>query len=181
MLSTRGRSNTLTGMWDRRLYMDSSGTKKPGDITQRAFGKRKLFSRDLNYLRDLALFWPFVIYLIFAVASAFSPPHRGLALRCATVAVTALLLARERLVLFIMGTGFIAILCAINLLLHPWRWGVFTAGILAASPFIVVTRYWRRTKLSYDLPADLRLVDALWSIASICGSLLLGYIISPFN
>ena len=23
---------------------------------------RMLFSRDLNYLRDLALFWPFVLY-----------------------------------------------------------------------------------------------------------------------
>jgi hypothetical protein len=161
--------------------MNTSGNTKSGEISQDIPGGHKLFSRDVNYLRDMALFWPFVLYSIFAVASAFSPGDRHLALRCAAVAITALLLARERLLLLLVGLGFIAIQCAINLVLHPWNWGVFIAGILTAGPFLVANRYWRKPKLAYRLPDEFRLLDALWSIASLCGSLLLGYIVSPFK
>jgi hypothetical protein len=143
--------------------------------------KRRLFSRDVNYLRDLALFWPFVLYTIFAVGSAFSPGDRHLALRCGAVAIAALLLARERLVLFFVGLGFVAIRCAFTLVLHRWNWAVFTAGVLTAVPFLLANRYWLKPKLAYELPNEFRLVDALWSIASIIGSLLLGYVVSPFN
>ena len=142
---------------------------------------RRLFSRDANYLRDVALFWPFVLYSIFAVASTFSPGNRHLALRCGVVAITALLLAREKLLMFLVGLGFVAIQCGINLLLHRWNWGVFTAGTLTAGLFLLANRYWRSPMLAYKLPKEFRLIDALWSIASIIGSLLLGYIVSPFN
>jgi intracellular septation protein A len=163
--------------------MDSSVNKECGEVPQHvpSVRKRKLFSRDVNYLRDMALFWPFVLYSIFAVASAFSPADRHLALRCGAVALTALLLARERLLLLLVGLGFIAIQCAITLVLHRWSWAVFIAGILTAGPFLLANRYWRQPKLAYDLPNEFRLIDALWSVASICGSLLLGYIVSPFK
>lgn len=161
--------------------MHSSVNTGTGDVSHCVPGGRKLFSRELNYLRDLALFWPFVLYSIFAVGSAFSPAHRHLALRCAVVAVAALLLAKERLLLFLVGLGFIAIQCVITLLLHPWSWGVFTAGTLTAVPFLLANRYWLNPKLAYKLPSEFRLVDALWSIASIIGSLALMYIVSPFK
>jgi hypothetical protein len=143
--------------------------------------KRTLFSRDVNYLRDLALFWPFVWFSIFAVGFAVSPGNRHLALRCAAVAIAALLLARERLLLFFVGLGFIAIRCAITLVLHHWNWGVFTAGILTAVPFLLANGYWRNPKLDYELPNEFRLVDALWSVASIIASIALGYVVRPFN
>jgi len=144
-------------------------------------GPHRLFSRDLNYLRDSALFWPFVLCLIIAVASAFSGRERQIGIRCAVLAVTALLLAKEKLLLFFAGLGFIAIQCAISLLLKPWSWAVFAAGILSAGPCLIANRYWRRPKLSYGLPKEFRLVDALWSIASLCCTLLLFYFISPYN
>lgn len=152
-------------------------------MSQRVPGerKRRLFSRDVNYLRDVALFWPFVLYSIFAVGSAFSPEYRQLALRYGVVAIAALLLAKERLLLFLVGLGFIAIRCAITLSLHPWNWSVFTAGILTGVPFLLANRYWRNPKLAYKLPNEFRLVDALWSVASIIGSLALAYVVSPFN
>jgi len=140
-----------------------------------------LFSRDLNYLRDMALFWPFVLYSIFAVASAFSPGDRRLAIRCAAVAIAALMLAKEKPLLFVVGTGFIAIQCAITLALHRWNWSVFVAGILAACPFLLASRYWREHELTYKLPSEFRLIDALWSIASLIASITLGYFVSPFN
>ena len=143
--------------------------------------RRTLFSRDFNYLRDMALFWPFVLYSIFGVASAFSPAYRHFAIRCVVVAIAALLLAKEKLLLFVVGTGFIAIQCAITLILHGWSWAVLTTGILTAVPMLWASRYWRNRKLTYQLPGEFRLLDALWSIASLIGSLLLGYVVSPFK
>jgi len=149
--------------------------------SQDVLNSRQFFSRDIGYLRDMALFWPFVLYSIFAVASAFSATDKHFAIRFATVAIAALILAKEKLLLFVVGAGFIAIQCAINLVLHPWNWAVFVATILTACPLLVASRYWRNRKLSYRLPREFRLVDALWSIASLCASLLLMYVASPFN
>ena len=97
------------------------------------------------------------------------------------MALTALLLAKERLLLFLVGLGFIALQCAIVLFLHRWNWGVFIAVILAGGPFLLANRYWRKPKLAYRVPDEFSLVDALWSVASICGSLPLGYMLTPFR
>lgn len=155
----------------------------PEEISSRILGQhnRRFFSRDLNYLRDVALFWPFVLYSIFGVASAFSPGYRHFAIRCAAVAIAALILAKEKLLLLIVGAGFVAIQCAITLVLHSWNSAVFTAGVLTCAIFFLGGRFWRKRELTYKLPNEFRLVDALWSIASIIGSLLLGYVISPFR
>src|ERR1700731_861599 len=69
----------------------------------------RLFSRDLNYLRDVALFWPFVISSIVSVSAAFSQSDRQLALRCAALAIGAILLAKERLLLFFVAMALVAI------------------------------------------------------------------------
>jgi hypothetical protein len=160
------------------MHMSNLASEK---TSENVVSSRMLFSRDINYLRDLALFWPFVLCSIFAVASAFSLPDRKLAFRFAAVALAALVLAKERLVLFFVSLGFIAIQCAINLILHPWSWSVFAAGVLAGGPFLIANRYWRKPKLAYRLPKQFRLVDALWSIASLCGTLILFYFVSPYN
>jgi hypothetical protein len=155
----------------------------PEEMSPRILGKhnRRLFSRDLNYLRDVALFWPFVLYSIFGVASAFSPAYRHFAIRCAAVVIAALILAKEKLLLFVVGVGFIAIQCAITLALHSWNSAVFIAGVLTGCTFFLAGHVWRKRKLTYKLPNEFRLVDALWSIASIIGSLALMYIVSPFK
>lgn len=166
-----------------KIGMHSSDTRDPAKLSEHVPGNRKcmFLGRDINYLRDLILFWPFVIYLILAVGSVFAPADRVLALRCAAVAVTALLLAKEKLLLLFVALGLIALRCAISLVLHPWSWGVFTAGILSGGSFTVANHYWRERRLAYDVPSEFRLIDALWSVASICGSLLLGYLVSPYN
>ncbi len=137
---------------------------------------RQLLGRDLNYLRDVALFWPFVLYLTFAGGAAFSPADRNLALECAAVSITALLLACERLFMFFVGMGYIASQCAIFLLLHRWNWAAFAVGILTGGPVLAANRYWRKPRLAYKVPDEFRLIDTLWSIASICGSLLIGFV-----
>lgn len=137
---------------------------------------RQLLGRDLNYLRDVGLFWPFVLYLTFAGGFAFSPMDRKLALECAGISIVALLLARERLFMFFVGMGYIAIQCAIYLLLHRWNWTAFAVGILSGGPSLAAIRYWRKPRLAYRVPHEFHLIDALWSVASICGSLLLGLV-----
>lgn|SRR5579859_1478806 len=139
----------------------------------------RIFSRDLNYLRDVALFWPFVIFSIAAVSWVPSPPSRQLGLRSAAIAIVALLLARQKLVLFFVALGFCAIQGALWLVLRPWSWAMFTVTVLTAIPFLVANRYWRNPKLTYELPSEFRLVDALLSVASICATIFLFYLIRP--
>jgi len=68
---------------------------------------RQFFSRDVGYLRDMALFWPFVLYSLLGVAAAFSVADKHFAIRFAAVAIAALVLAKEKLLLFVVGAGFI--------------------------------------------------------------------------
>jgi len=139
----------------------------------------RLFSRDVNYLRDVALFWPFVISSIVAASAMFSQSDRQLGLRCAGLAIVALLLARQKLVIFLVALGFCAIQGAWWLVIRPWNWSIFAVTALTGVPFLIANRFWRNPKLAYRLPSEFRLVDALLSVVSICGTLYLLFLISP--
>ncbi|HET7100424.1 MAG TPA: hypothetical protein VFJ52_04675, partial [Terriglobia bacterium] len=67
--------------------------------------------------------------------------------------------------------------CGIYLLLHRWNWTAAAVGILAGAPVLAANRYWRKPRLAYKVPDEFRLIDALLSVASICGSLLLAFVI----
>lgn len=161
--------------------MDDSETMGPREARQGTPRTVRFLSRDINYLRDVLLVWPFIIFSIVAVASAFSPPNRQIAIRCGVLALLALLLAKERLLLFVGGLGFSAIQSAIALVIHPWNWIVFAVGVLTAGPFLLLHRYWQRPKFAYQLPNEFGAVDMLLSFASICGSLAVAYFVSPFK
>jgi hypothetical protein len=132
---------------------------------------RTLFSRDLNYLRDVALFWPFVISSIVAVSAVFSPSDRQLALRCAALAVGAILLAKERLLLFFAAMALVAVRGTVWLVIRPWSWSIFAITALTGIPFLIAKRVWRHPKLVDQLPSEFRLIDALLSVVSVCGTL----------
>ena len=141
---------------------------------------RRLFSRDVNYLRDVVLFWPFVIFSIYGIACLLSPSSdhdiRQIGLRSAALAVASGLLAREKLLIFFVGLGFCAIQAVLNLIVHPWSWTMFTIAALTGVPFLVANRYWRNPKVSYKLPNEFGAVDMLLSFASICAALFLLYV-----
>jgi hypothetical protein len=139
----------------------------------------RLFSRDLNYLRDVALFWPFVISSIVAASAVFSQSDRQFALRCAALAIGAILLAKERLLLFLVAMALVAIRGTVWLVIRPWSWSIFAVTVLAGVPFLIANRFWRNPKWAYQLPSEFRLVDALLSVVSICGTLYLLFLISP--
>lgn len=142
---------------------------------------RRLFSRDLNYLRDLVLVWPFVICSIAAASWMISPDSRKLALRCAALAVASILLARERLLCLLGAMGFVALQGAWWLVIRPWSWSTFAATVSTGVPFLLANRYWRNPKFSYQVPDtnELGAIDVLLSFASICGTIFLMYLISP--
>jgi hypothetical protein len=139
----------------------------------------RLFSRDVNYLRDLALFWPFVISSIVAVSAAFSQSDRQLAFRCGALAVVAILLAKEKLLLFLAAMALVAIRGTVWLIIRPWSWSLFAVTALTGVPFLIANRFWRNPKLAYQLPSEFRLVDALLCVVSLCGTLYLIFLISP--
>ena len=139
----------------------------------------RLFSRDLNYLRDVVLFWPFVISSIVAVSAAFSQSDRQLTLRCAALAIGAILLAKERLLLFFLAMALVATRGIVWLVIRPWSWSMFAVTALTGVPFLIANRIWRNPKLAYQLASEFRLVDALLSIMSVCGTLYLIFLVSP--
>jgi len=161
--------------------MDNAGGIKHGGTPQGVLGSRRLLSRDINYLRVVILVWPFVLLCIVGVGCVFSPSHRQLGLRCAALAIGALLLARERLLMIFAGLGFTLIQCAVALVVHPWSWTVFAVGVLTGIPILVADQYWRNPEFSYQLPKEYGAVDMLLSFASICGTLFLFWVISPYN
>ena len=66
----------------------------------------KLPSNDISYYRDLALMWPVLLFslaAIFNIASPASPVDRIYGFRYAVLAIVALLLAKERLILIRRG------------------------------------------------------------------------------
>ena len=139
----------------------------------------KLLSRDVNYLCDLALFWPFVIFLVIGAACLHSTTDRQLGLRSAGLAFILLLLSKEKLLLSVVAMGLITVQSAIALLLHSWSWQIFTIGALTAVPFLLLNRYWRKPKLAYSLPDEFGFVDIMCSVASLCVSFFLFYLINP--
>jgi len=140
----------------------------------------KLFSRDLNYLRDVILVWPFIIFSIIAVASLLSPNARQIGLRCAILAGMAILLAKERLVI-LWGSGILRdSKCSVAVhtsleLVYARHHG------LHGNSFLLANRYLRNPKLAYELPTEFRLIDALVSVASICGTVSLFYLLRPHS
>jgi Flp pilus assembly protein TadB len=109
----------------------------------------------------------------------FSQSDRQFALRCAGVAIGAILLAKERLLLLFVAMALVAVRGTIWLVIRPWSWPIFAVTTLTGVPFLMANRYWRNPKLAYQLPSEFRLVDALLSVVSICGTLYLLFLISP--
>jgi hypothetical protein len=110
----------------------------------------RLPSRNINYYRDLFLLCPF---LIFAVAGVFKlVGHQWVVgAECVGLALGALLLARERFILFLGAVGFCAVRFVIAIAqTHDWRGYV---GLLVSGFVLLVSgRLARSYKPSYGWP-----------------------------
>jgi hypothetical protein len=147
--------------------------------TQVTEPKRTVFSRDFNYLRDVVLFWPFCLFSIYAVLGTYSAPHRQLGLRCAVIAVVALLLAKEKALLALAAVGFVAVQCTLAFILHPRNWILLVAAALSAGILFAAYHYWKNPRPTYDLPDEFGAVDLLLSFVSICLAIFIAFLMSP--
>ncbi len=84
----------------------------------------KLSPGGSNHYRDLFLTWPFLLFSIVAISNLFAsdPAYRSDGIKSAVCAVVAILLAKERLILFLVALGYVTIRLAVALIfMHDWR------------------------------------------------------------
>jgi hypothetical protein len=125
----------------------------------------RLPSRNLNYYRDLFLLWPFLLFAIVGLINVFASDHHHkiLGIKCLGLAVAAIVLARERLILIAGALGFCAVRFIIAVALtHDWR---AVVGLLATGiPFLLFLRFVRNYKPSYDWPNGLSVADLVMGL-----------------
>lgn len=133
----------------------------------------RLPSRDLNYYRDALLIWPFLLFTIGALMNLFgSGQNHRLGFIAAGIALLAVVLARERIILIGGALGFCTVQSFLSFLLrHDW------VGLAVAIPsgvlFLVLLRFLKGYKPSYGWPKSLSIVVALLSLSSLGLTLLL--------
>ena len=126
----------------------------------------KLPSHDFNYYRDLLLSWPILLFTVTGLASLFGIGHDyRVGLKYLAVSLVAILLTRERLIYIAGGLGF----CAVQGLLsfgfrHDWRG--LAAAICFSACCLLLLRYLKDYKPSYEWPKGHGIVDILISALS---------------
>lgn len=116
----------------------------------------KTQTASFDYYRDIFLTWPFLGFSIAAISilvAPQSPAYRIFGLKLATCAVVALLLAKERLLLVLVASAYLAIRMAIAIIFsHTW---VTLALLLVSSGTLLVvfrSGVLKGRTLSYAIP-----------------------------
>jgi hypothetical protein len=124
-------------------------------------------SRDFNYYRDRLLVWPFLLFMIAAIANVFSRSHDfRLILELIALSIVSLLIARERLILIGIALGVCLVQSLLSFLLkHDWVG--LAVGIPSGVLFLVLVRSLKGYKPSYGWPKGLSIVDLLVSLSSL--------------
>jgi hypothetical protein len=137
----------------------------------------KVSSHDINYYRDLFLLWPFLSCSIASVSALYSqasPADRLYGFKMATCAVLLVLLAKEKRILILGSSGYVALRVGIGLVLKllffrhdlgPYLLGFLVSGSVA---FIAI-RSLKGWHPSYRLrPAgQIRMLDLLVGVTSL--------------
>jgi hypothetical protein len=134
----------------------------------------RLYSRDFNYYRDLALFWPFLLFSIIAFSEFYTrTTTRGYRIAMLGIDLACLILAKEKLMLVTASMGFVALRCV-------WAFATGARGLsllitLAATAgltaFVVFAR--GSTPISYKHPEKTGIVDVVVGLGSLVGAIAL--------
>jgi hypothetical protein len=140
-------------------------------------------SRDLNYFRDLFLMWPFMVFSVAAISNLSAPTssaYRVYGFKLAICAVVAILLAKERLLLFLVALLYVAMRLAVAIIfVHNWEiftW-LFVSGALLF--LILRSRMFFNWKPSYVWPKGLRALDLIVGVSGLGAALGLGHWMKP--
>jgi hypothetical protein len=134
----------------------------------------RLYSHDFNYYRDLALFWPFLLFSIITL-SEFSvrtttQEHRTI---MAVIAFTCLILAKEKLLLLGASLGFVAMRCVWAFALGTRDIKVLITLAVSVSITVLIIFVKRNRRLSYEYPEKTGTLDVVVGLGSLVGTLAL--------
>lgn len=111
---------------------------------------------SFDYYRDIFLAWPFLGFSIAAISILIapqSPAYRIFGLKLAMCAVVALLLAKERLLLVLVASTYVAIRMAIAIIFSH-TWVTLSLLLVSSGNLLVIFRSGalKDRKLSYVIP-----------------------------
>ena len=110
----------------------------------------RLPSRNINYYRDLFLLCPFLVFAVGGVFKLLSQQWL-VGVECIGIALGALLLSRERLILFLGAVGFCAVRFLIAIALtHDWR--AYVGSLISVMLLVVFVRFAKKYKPSHGWP-----------------------------
>jgi len=123
--------------------------------------------RDLNFYRDSFLSWPFLLFTIAGLANLFSGDHdHRVGFIFAGLSLLSMLLARERLILIGGALGFCTAQSLLSFFLRR-EWVGLAVAIPSGVLFVVLIRFLKGYKPSYQWPRGLTIVDLLVGLASL--------------
>lgn len=129
----------------------------------------ELPSPDLNYYRDLLLISPFFLFTLGGLAHILGPQNEQLlAFKFFALAAISIVLASERLILFVLAVTLCSLRLTIALGMNPTALTILS---LAASilPVLLAWRFVRHYKPSYCLPKTL---DVITFVIAACSFLI---------
>jgi hypothetical protein len=142
----------------------------------------KVAPGGFNHYRDLFLVWPFLLFSIIAISNIFAsgPAERLHALRAGLCAVAAILLAKERLPLFMAALFYVAVrLLGALILLHDWK--VLLGALLSCALFVVLirSRTFANWKPSYATEKGQHSLDIVVTVGGLLFALAIAIWINP--
>jgi len=129
----------------------------------------KASSGDINYYRDLALMWPFLLFSITSILqliSPESPAYRVYGFKLAACAIVAIILAKEKLLLIVGSLAFVTLRLAVALLFR-WNSHAFVALLVAGGVILAILRIHRDWKPSYEWPDKMHVIDLVVGVSSL--------------
>jgi hypothetical protein len=135
----------------------------------------RLSSHDFNYYRDLFLLWPFLLFTIAGLVNLFGVGHDHRdGVRFVALSLVSILLARERFVLIGGALGFCAVQSLLSFFLRH-NWMGLALAIPTGTLFLLLIRFLKDYKPSYQWPRSMRIADLLVGLSSLGFSILVFY------
>jgi len=131
-------------------------------------------SRKVNFYRDLALLWPFMLFSLMAVSEVFHPTaSRHYWIFLAAVAVFLLALAKEKVLLLLAVLALVAVRCVwVSIAIRRDVWVIVT-GVVCGLIILLATLVGRGYRPSYDWPENTGILELLVGVGSLTATIML--------
>jgi hypothetical protein len=142
----------------------------------------KISPGGFNHYRDLFLMWPFLLFSIIAISNIFSSDHvpRSYAWKASLCAALAILLAKDKLILFTGALFYVAVRLLVALLfVHDWKVLLATLLSRGALAVLICSRTFANWKPSFVTDKDLNSLDLIVGIGGLLVAVAIAILIRP--